>query len=1090
MRITYHFFPHANFSRINKANIPAESWRAGAARGNRRRSAPDADDCDTRILHLQISSPFLNHYDSIQSAVSTRFPFARAFWWYSRDLQRHHRSQGKHENVMAPKRRANAVGTDGLAKASSPSVKFHKSKNSWYITCWYYPSKGSNGTLKSAWGYATEALANADAELYRFAVHHDGAANWQKEGGRELYTEEMKNNNLLPKKSRADVVLNGAEKQQLKKLRRVDPDLSRSMFAAFNGQEDLDRHMRRAVREGQRETKGPLIRDSRVYYLTEQRLPTLYTIISKTEEQMAYLATKLANSAVAELVIREGEVAPRKDTEEDDFSAAQLQRVTMQAMVLVAALGKRTLKLIAERDIILRLKEESTKVDMEGEPVPLNVDAFNKELEDLTVKSSVLNIMNETFEAFKLSTPGITSARTYLIWWQQFHQLGGKGFLEDGRGKHDRGDNWIEQWGLVEKLTLFLLTTKVITVSIVHEWIQRQPALLLDKDPEGYEGLKSTVGRSSVHRYMLNAGAKYDTVKQNYYTDSHEENRPDREDRYIPEKMMFARRQPEWFSMEVKKVPDAAMEFTRLTYNLMENDPLPVWRAGVLTFALPDEIQDKDLLKVHLGFLSDENDMYVRTREAIFQKTGVSGEYLFNLKADGEEFDVPDRLKPLFVCQRRHLPGVCRCNRRLMAWGQDESCYCAYALPAKAWKMKQQVVMRKKTEGQGIMVTVFLCADGVSFELTSDQLAAVNANRACAGRRPLTESPGFLFFEYGMRREGYWNSDRFCEQVIDVIDCLEVIHPGVQFVFEVDQSSGHTKHKSDGLSANVMGMKWGGKQALIHATKIVDNTCLGEETGRILNIGDVQHMTFQPGDSPPWYDPSATPQDRDENSMTAQEIESRQKVVAKDREKWKEGDAPVDDRIYVAGYVGKAKGLKQVLWERGLWKDKMVMSKSEKEVRKLLLNNKPVPDPSMYADHAILRCTDFKEEKNHLAELIESRGHILLLGVKCHPEMAGLGIEYVFGYSKRTFRKNNDCVTKNLEANVKRSFSPDVMTKGKLWKFWRRTWMYQQMYRELKGGTELLSYDTLEKTMRQKKKTHRNILEIENKFLKEIESSL
>ena len=288
---------------------------------------------------------------------------------------------------MPPKRSAEA-GTNGLAKASSPSVKFHTSKESWYITCWHYPSKGSTGTLKSAWGYATEALAGADAELFRFAVHHDGAANWRKEGGRALYTEEMKSRNLLPKKSRADIVLNGAEKQQLKKLRIVDPNLSRSMFAAFNGQEDLERHMRRAVREGQgrRETKGLLIRDSRVYYLTEQRLPKLYSIISKTEEQMSYLATKLANSTVAELVIREGEVAPRKDTEEDDFSAVQLQRVTVQAMVVVAALGKRTLKLIAERDIIMRLKEVSTKMDEEGVSVPLNIDAFNNELEDLAVK--------------------------------------------------------------------------------------------------------------------------------------------------------------------------------------------------------------------------------------------------------------------------------------------------------------------------------------------------------------------------------------------------------------------------------------------------------------------------------------------------------------------------------------------------------------------------------------------------------------------------------------------------------------------------------------------------------------------------------
>jgi hypothetical protein len=123
--------------------------------------------------------------------------------------------------------------------------------------------------------------------------------------------------------------------------------------------------------------------------------------------------------------------------------------------------------------------------------------------------------------------------------------------------------------------------------------------------------------------------------------------------------------------------------------------------------------------------------------------------------------------------------------------------------------------MRKKTEGQGIMVTLFVGPDGIGCPLTPDQLATVNAKRSALTppRSPLQESPGKLYFEYGVRREGYWNSERFCVQVTDALDCFEVLYPGCQFCIEVDQSSGHTKTKSDGLSVSKMCMNWGGKQS-------------------------------------------------------------------------------------------------------------------------------------------------------------------------------------------------------------------------------------------------------------------------------------
>jgi len=43
-----------------------------------------------------------------------------------------------------------------------------------------------------------------------------------------------------------------------------------------------------------------------------------------------------------------------------------------------------------------------------------------------------------------------------------------------------------------------------------------------------------------------------------------------------------------------------------------------------------------------------------------------------------------------------------------------------------------------------------------------------------------------------------------------------------------------------------------------------------------------------------------------------------------------------------------------------------------------------------------------------LEELVHSRGHILLMSPKGHPELAGKGVEYAWGAAKLLFRKIND----------------------------------------------------------------------------------
>ena len=46
-------------------------------------------------------------------------------------------------------------------------------------------------------------------------------------------------------------------------------------------------------------------------------------------------------------------------------------------------------------------------------------------------------------------------------------------------------------------------------------------------------------------------------------------------------------------------------------------------------------------------------------------------------------------------------------------------------------------------------------------------------------------------------------------------------------------------------------------------------------------------------------------------------------------------------------------------------------------------------------------CWDFAHEKTALEDAFESRGHILRMCVKGHPELAGQGIEYSWGLAKQ-----------------------------------------------------------------------------------------
>lgn len=227
----------------------------------------------------------------------------------------------------------------------------------------------------------------------------------------------------------------------------------------------------------------------------------------------------------------------------------------------------------------------------------------------------------------------------------------------------------------------------------------------------------------------------------------------------------------------------------------------------------------------------------------------------------------------------------------------------------------------------------------------------VNCFRKARNRKALSTSPAVRFLSYGKNKDGYWTYEHFAEQVQDILDMYEALYPNAQVLIEVDWSSGHSKHREDALNVAAMGVNFGGQQAVPHASKMVSD-CLGE--GAVLREGEMQFFYFrsveerhdagaQDGlpDPPPFYKPGLEP----------------------------------------AEYVGKAKGKKQILYERGLWRAGMIEKVDEDDPKGR--------DQSMSMDFVLGNCPDFRNETCALQTLVESRGHILVMSPKGHCELAG-----------------------------------------------------------------------------------------------------
>ena len=101
-----------------------------------------------------------------------------------------------------------------------------------------------------------------------------------------------------------------------------------------------------------------------------------------------------------------------------------------------------------------------------------------------------------------------------------------------------------------------------------------------------------------------------------------------------------------------------------------------------------------------------------------------------------------------------------------------------------------------------------------------------------------------------------------------------------------------------------------------------------------------------------------------------------------------------------------------------------------------------IVDLSTSPQKLMASCSDFLNERTLMEELVLERGHEFEKTPKCHPEVAGDGIEYDWGKSKHDFRELNDGVPANLRRNIVSSF--DGLTRQRRFLFSRKEGAFVQ----------------------------------------------
>ena len=221
-------------------------------------------------------------------------------------------------------------------------------------------------------------------------------------------------------------------------------------------------------------------------------------------------------------------------------------------------------------------------------------------------------------------------------------------------------------------------------------------------------------------------------------------------------------------------------------------------------------------------------------------------------------------------------------------------------------------------------------------------MKAAEAKLGVSQKRNLTCSPFTRELEYGKDLGGYWSYESMVIQLEDCVDCMKALYPDHDIIFLFDHSCGHDRLQPNGLSSVRINKNFGGKQPKMRSSKLTDVSLFGpyHSPAYKLQLGDTQSMVFIDGDIGPFY---LSEEERRKRMFDVSTGEmSEKKILKKDliaalktanivdprgtteqlQEQCKRLGLPItyQENKIIEGWVGKAKGAFQVLYEQG-WID-------------------------------------------------------------------------------------------------------------------------------------------------------------------------
>ena len=311
----------------------------------------------------------------------------------------------------------------------------------------------------------------------------------------------------------------------------------------------------------------------------------------------------------------------------------------------------------------------------------------------------------------------------------------------------------------------------------------------------------------------------------------------------------------------------------------------------------------------------------------------------------------------------------------------DESIFRAADDNSYGWYETGKNPIKRKGQGKSIMVSTFLCECHGILKLSADMEAIEG------GIIDVTEmiEPG---------GDTWWTSTDLIKQMEKALKIFERLHPNKIGVFQFDCSSNHQAYANDALRKESMNLNPGGAQK-----KLRDSV----------------------------FGPNNTPQKFQYPADCPILLEKKNK----------------DGSISFSPLAGEPKGMKQILLERGLWKNSL------KKTCKLCKSDNPDVDDRFNmnrkdccVDRIIELQPDFQAQVSVLEELVIKKGHQCIFLPKYHCELNF--IEMFWGATKRFVRDNCNYNFDTLRKNV--PLGLNSVPLDTIRRFARKSWRYMDIY--------------------------------------------